>query len=60
MNATSTPQLKTIFTPENARHKAGRVVVGSPAHGEFPGSPLRFTHDFTIENDAIKALPITL
>jgi ketosteroid isomerase-like protein len=52
--------VKAIFTPESARHEAGRVVVEGLAHGDFPGSPLRFTYDFTLEDDTIKALEITL
>jgi ketosteroid isomerase-like protein len=52
--------VKAIFTPEIARHAAGRVVVERPAYGTFPGSPLRFTYGFTLEKDAIKALEITL
>lgn len=52
--------VKAIFTPDSVRHEAGRVVVEGPAHGAFPGSPLRFTYNFTLENDAIKALEITL
>jgi hypothetical protein len=52
--------VKAIFTPEIIRHEAGRVVVEGPAHGEFPGSPLRFTYSFMLENNAIKALEITL
>ncbi|ONF97295.1 nuclear transport factor 2 family protein [Sphingomonas jeddahensis] len=52
--------VKAIFTPETARHEAGRVVVEGSAHGDFPGSPLRFTYDFTLENDAIIVLEITL
>ena len=52
--------VKAIFTPETVRHEAGRVVLEGPAHGEFPGSPLRFTYDFALENDAIEALEITL
>ena len=52
--------VKAIFTPETVRNEAGRVVVEGPAHGDFPGSPLRFTYDFTLEDDAIKALEITL
>lgn len=52
--------VKAIFTPDTVRHEAGQVVVQGPAHGDFPGSPLRFTYDFTLENDAIKALEITL
>ena len=52
--------VKAIFTPETVRNEAGRVVVEGPAHGDFPGSPLRFTYDFTLENDAITVLEITL
>ncbi len=52
--------VKAIFTPETVRHEAGRIVVEGPAHGEFPGSPLHFTYDFMLENDAIKALEIRL
>jgi ketosteroid isomerase-like protein len=52
--------VKAIFTPETVRHEVSRVVVEGSAHGEFPGSPLRFTYNFMLENDAIKALEITL
>jgi len=50
---------KAIFTPDTVRHEDGQVVVEGPAHGDFPGSPIRFTYRFTLENDAIKALGIT-
>jgi len=50
---------KAIFTPDTVRHEDGQVVVEGPAHGDFPGSPIRFTYRFTLENDAIKALEIT-
>jgi len=33
-------------------------VVEGPAHGDFPGSPIRFTYRFSLENDAITALDI--
>ncbi|CAM3032253.1 MULTISPECIES: nuclear transport factor 2 family protein [Sphingomonas] len=52
--------VKAIFTPDTARQENGNVVVEGPAHGDFPGSPLRFTYRFTLEDDAIKALEITL
>jgi len=52
--------VKAIFTPDAVRHEGGQVVVEGPAHGDFKGSPLRFTYRFTLENDAIKALEITL
>ncbi|MCV9944691.1 nuclear transport factor 2 family protein [Rhizobium sp. BT-175] len=51
---------KAIFTPDTVRHENDQVVVEGPAHGDFPGSPLRFTYGFTLENDAIKTLEITL
>lgn len=52
--------VKAIFTPDAARHERGQVVVEGPAHGDFKGSPIRFTYRFTLENDAIKALEITV
>ncbi len=52
--------VKAIFTPDRARRENGRVVIEGPAHGDFKGSPIRFTYAFTLENDVIKALEITL
>jgi ketosteroid isomerase-like protein len=52
--------VKAIFTPDAVRHENGQVVVEGPAHGDFKGSPIRFTYRFTLENDAIKALEITV
>ena len=52
--------VKAIFTPDTVRREDGQVVVEGPAHGDFKGSPLRFTYRFTLENDAIKVLDITL
>lgn len=51
---------KAIFTPDTARHEDGQVVVEGPAHGDFTGSPIRFNYRFTLENNAIKALEITV
>jgi hypothetical protein len=51
--------VKAIFAPDTARQDGGQVVVEGPAHGDFPGSPIRFTYRFTLEGDAIKALEIT-
>ncbi len=50
---------KAIFTPDTVHHENGQIVVEGPAHGDFKGSPLRFTYRFTLENDAIRALEIT-
>jgi ketosteroid isomerase-like protein len=52
--------VKAIFTPDAARHEKGQVVVEGPAHGDFKGSPIRFTYRFTLEHDAIKALEIAI
>lgn len=51
--------VKAIFTPDTSRQDGGQVVVEGPAHGDFPGSPIRFTYRFTLEGDAIKAVEIT-
>ena len=51
--------VKAIFTPDAARHEDGQVVVEGPAHGDFKGSPIRFTYRFTLEHDAIKTLEIS-
>lgn len=50
---------KAILTPETVSHVDGEVVVGGPVHGDFKGSPIRFTLRFTLENDAVRALVIT-
>lgn len=50
---------KAIFTPDTVRHENGQVVVEGPAHGDFKGSPIRFTFCFTLDRDAIKTLEIT-
>lgn len=52
--------VKAIFEPDTAREEDGNVVLEGPAHGEFPGSPLRFTYRFTLANDAIKVLETTV
>ena len=52
--------VRAIFTPDAVRHADGQVVVEGPAHGDFKGSPIRFTYRFTLENDTIKALEVTI
>lgn len=52
--------VKAIFTPDTVRTEDGDVVLEGPAHGTFPGSPIRFTYRFTLENDAIKTLETTV
>ncbi len=52
--------VKAIFTPDTVREEGGDVVVEGPAHGDFPGSPLRFTYRFTLANGAIQTLETTV
>ncbi|EJL25730.1 nuclear transport factor 2 family protein [Novosphingobium sp. AP12] len=52
--------VKAIFTPDTVREENGAVVVEGPAHGDFPGSPLRFTYCFTLMHGAIKTLETTV
>ena len=52
--------VKAIFTPDAVRHENGQVVVEGPAHGDFKGSPIRFTYRFMLEHDEIKALEIAI
>jgi len=52
--------VKAIFTPDAVCEEDGQVVVEGQAHGDFKGSPIRFTYHFTLEADAIKALDISL
>lgn len=52
--------VKAIFTPDTVREEGGGFVLEGPAHGDFPGSPIRFTYRFTLANDAIKTLETTV
>ena len=52
--------VKAVFTPDTVRHDGNQVVVEGPAHGDFRGSPLRFTYRFNLAHDAIEALEISL
>jgi hypothetical protein len=52
--------VKAIFVPDIVREEAGNVVVEGPAHGDFPGSPLRFTYRFTLAHGAIQTLETTI
>jgi len=51
--------LKAIFTPDAVRHEGGVVVVEGPAHGDFPGSPIRFTYRVQLDGDAIKTMEVS-
>ncbi|WP_066798670.1 nuclear transport factor 2 family protein [Sphingomonas soli] len=52
--------VKAIFTPDTVREEGGDVIVEGPAHGDFPGSPLRFTYRFMLADGAIRTLEVTL
>lgn len=52
--------VKAIFEPDSVREENGDVVLEGPAHGDFPGSPLRFTYRFTLAQNAIKTLETTI
>lgn len=52
--------VRAIFTPDAVRHEDGQVVVEGLARGDFKGSPIRFTYRFTLENNTIKELGITI
>lgn len=52
--------VRAIFTPDAVRQEDGQVVVEGLAHGDFKGSPIRFTYRFTLEADAIKELGVTV
>lgn len=52
--------VRAIFTPDTVREDGSDIVVEGPAHGDFPGSPLRFTYRFTLVDGAIKTLDATV
>lgn len=52
--------VKAIFTPDSVQDEGSAVVVEGPAHGDFPGSPLRFTYRFQLTNGAIETLEIMI
>ena len=52
--------VKAIFTPDTTREECGDVIVEGPAHGDFPGSPLRFTYRFKLIEGAIQSLETTV
>ncbi|UHD46057.1 nuclear transport factor 2 family protein [Aureimonas altamirensis] len=52
--------VKAIFTPDKVREDGGDVVFEGPAHGDFPGSPIRFTYRFILAHGAIKTLEATV
>lgn len=51
--------LRAVFTPDTVRHENGVVVVEGPAHGDFPGSPIRFTYRIELDGEAIRTLQVS-
>jgi hypothetical protein len=51
--------LRAVFTPDTVRHENDGIVVEGPAHGDFPGSPIRFTYRVELEGDAIKTMEVS-
>lgn len=51
--------VRAIFAPDVVREEAGQVVVEGPAHGDFAGSPIRFTYRFALDKDAITGVEIS-
>lgn len=51
--------LKAVFTPEAVRHEGQTVVMEGPAHGDFPGSPIRFIYRIELDGDAIKTMDVS-
>ena len=52
--------VKAIFTPETTKEYNGEIVLEGPGHGDFPGSPIRFTYRFTLAGNAIKTLKVSV
>jgi ketosteroid isomerase-like protein len=51
---------EAVFTPDTMREEGGTIVVEGPAHGNFPGSPIRFTYRFLLRDETIEAVEVTL
>jgi ketosteroid isomerase-like protein len=51
--------LRAVFTPDSLRHDGDTVVMEGPAHGDFPGSPIRFTYRVGLDGDAIKTMEVS-
>ncbi|MBB5747635.1 nuclear transport factor 2 family protein [Brevundimonas variabilis] len=48
-----------VFTPDTCQEENGQVVLNGLTHGNFQGSPIRFTLRFTLEDSLIRALEIS-
>lgn len=50
---------QAVFTPDSCHFDNDRFVVSGLTHGQFKGSPARFTMRFQLEDNVIRALDIT-
>ncbi|MCC2980262.1 nuclear transport factor 2 family protein [Sphingomonas sp. IC4-52] len=48
--------VRAVFEPDSFREEDGVYVLEGPAHGDFPGSPLRFTYRFAMNGNTIRTL----
>lgn len=51
--------LRAVFTPDSLRRDGDTVVMEGPAHGNLPGSPIRFTYRVGLDGDAIKTMEVS-
>ena len=51
--------LKAVFTPDTVRHEDDVVVMEGPAHGDYPGSPIRFTYRVELDGDVINTMDVS-
>lgn len=49
---------RAVFTPDAVSREQDQVLLSGLTHGDFRGSPVRFTLRFTLDGDAIRALEI--
>jgi ketosteroid isomerase-like protein len=51
--------VRAIFEPDTLRQEDGVVVVEGPVHGDFKGSPIRFTYRFMLGDGVVRTLEVT-
>jgi hypothetical protein len=54
----ATIESRAVFTPETWREQDGYIIVDGRTTGDFPGSPVRFTFRFVLQDDAVARLEI--
>ena len=51
--------LKAVFTPDTVRREDDVVLMEGPAHGDYPGSPIRFTYRVELDGDVINTMDVS-